>query len=219
MENLQFVIPLIKTYGYWVIGIGILLECMGVPFPGETVLIIGAISAAQGHMNIIAVILIAAVSAILGDNIGYWIGKKLGRSFVFAKLEKLHLLKPHHIKKAENAFLKYGSATIFIGRFTAILRTYSAFLAGVFEVPYPVFFSLNVAGGIAWSILFGWLGFTMGRHLSALNNTIVSIQAFVLLILAVLVLWVAGKVIYKRIVRKRHAVAEIPKAEPVDADV
>lgn len=132
MENLQFLFPFVKTYGYWIIGLGILLECMGIPFPGETLLIVGGILAAQGGMNIVAVILVAAAASILGDNIGYWIGKKFGKSFLYPELEKYRFIKPQHVKKVEAVFLKYGSATIIIGRFTAILRTYTALLAGGF---------------------------------------------------------------------------------------
>ena len=202
MENLQFLVPLIKTYGYWVIGIGILLECMGVPFPGETVLIVGGISAAQGHMNIAAVIAVASLAAIFGDNIGYWVGKKLGRSLIFAQLEKMHLLKPHHLKKAENAFLKYGSATIIIGRFTAILRTYSALLAGVFEVPYRIFFGLNVIGGVAWSLVIGLLAYTLGRNLSLLVSIISNTQLAVLSALVVFAVVVLGRFLYRRYFRR-----------------
>jgi len=217
MENLQFVIPLIKTYGYPVIAIGILLECMGVPFPGETVLILGAVSAAQGHMSIAAVILLAAAAAIMGDNFGYWIGRKLGRNFIFTRLEKMRLLKPHHIKRAENAFLRYGSATIFIGRFTAILRTYSALLAGIFEVPYPVFLGFNVAGGIAWATVMGLLGFTLGKNLSLLNSIIVNIQLVVLVSLAFFILWVVGRKAY-RILGRGKAVASASVVQPDMAD-
>jgi len=194
MDNWQLVFQLIHTYGYWVIALGILLECTGFPFPGETVLLIGSIAAAQGHMNIVAVIALAAAAAILGDNFGYWIGRKLGRDFLFAKLQKWKIMKAHEIRKAEKTFLKYGSATVFIGRFTPLLRIYAALLAGIFEIPYRIFFTLNVAGGIAWATIMGSLGYTLGRNMTHLASAVNNIQLIgVLMVVAPFLWWLIKK--------------------------
>lgn len=194
MENWDFILGLIQTYGYWVVFLGILIECTGVPFPGETVLLIGSIAAAQGHMNIFVVISLAALAAILGDNFGYWIGRKLGRNFLFAKLQKWRIMKAYEIKRAEKSFLKYGSATIFIGRFTPLLRIYAALLAGIFEIPYKIFLTLNIIGGIAWATLMGTLGFTLGRNVAYLTQAVNNIQLVgVILILAPFIWWLVKK--------------------------
>jgi membrane protein DedA with SNARE-associated domain len=194
MENWDFILSLIQTYGYWVVFLGILVECTGFPFPGETVLLIGSIAAAQGHMNIVVVIFLAATAAILGDNFGYWIGRKLGRDFLFGKLQKWKIMKAHEIKKAEKTFLKYGSATIFIGRFTPLLRIYAALLAGIFEIPYKIFFTLNVIGGIAWATLMGSLGYTLGRNVGHLTQAVNNIQILgVILVIAPFAWWLIKK--------------------------
>ncbi len=204
MENWDFILNLIQTYGYWVIFLGILIECTGFPFPGETVLLIGSIAAAQGHLNIFAVIGLAAVAAIVGDNFGYWIGRKLGRDFLFAKLQKWKIMKAHEIKKAEITFLKYGSSTIFIGRFTPLLRIYAALLAGVFEVPYALFLGLNIAGGLAWASLMGSLGYTLGKNLELLKSVVINIQLAGIIIVCGLVLWVFNKKYLRKYLRRKR---------------
>ncbi len=160
---LPFLQNLLTTYGYIVIALGILIESMGVPLPGETLLLLGAAYAGAGHLNIWGVILAAALGAIVGDTIGYAIGGRGGRALLERYGHILHL-NPKHLARAEAFFERHGDKTVFFGRFFALLRTFSAFLAGVYHMPYRRFFLFNAAGGILWAVIFGLLGAAFGSQ-------------------------------------------------------
>ncbi len=195
MEEFRFLIPLIRTYGYWVVGIGIFLECMGVPFPGETVLILGGVAASLGHLNLGIVMLIAALTAILGDNVGYFIGKKFGRKII-KKFEKFPLFHYKHIDRAEKFFKNHGNKTVFIGRFTAILRTYAAIFAGIFDMAYPTFFFYNLSGGVIWAILFAFVGFYIGTNFALLGKIISDLNFVFFAIVGAFIAWKLGKYLF-----------------------
>lgn len=192
MENFGFIIELIKAYGYWVIAIGIFLECMGVPFPGETVLILGGVAASQGHLNLAGVIFLAASGAVMGDNMGYFVGKKFGRKII-KKFEKFPLFHYRHIDRAEKFFKDHGNKTVFIGRFTAILRTYAALFAGIFDMHYPTFFAYNLTGGVLWATIFGFVGFFIGNNLSLIGTIVSDLNLVFLGIVVAFVAWKIGK--------------------------
>jgi len=196
MEDFPFLIHLIKTYGYYVIAVGIFLECMGVPFPGETVLILGAVAASMHHLNLAAVIIIAMVAAVVGDNMGYLIGKKFGRKII-KKFEHFPLFHYSHIERAEKFFKRHGNKTVFIGRFTAVLRTYAAVLAGVFDMPYEIFFIYNLTGGVLWAIIFGLLGYLIGNNLPLIGKIVKDLNFFMLGLIAAFVLYKAGKIYWR----------------------
>ncbi|MEO7913532.1 MAG: DedA family protein, partial [Roseiflexaceae bacterium] len=160
---LPFLQNLLASYGYIVIAMGILLESMGVPLPGETLLLLGAAYAGAGHLHIWGVILAAALGAIVGDTIGYAIGARGGRALLERYGHILHL-NPKHLARAEAFFERHGDKTVFFGRFFALLRTFSAFLAGVYHMPYRRFFLFNAAGGILWAVIFGLLGAAFGSQ-------------------------------------------------------
>ncbi len=192
MEDFSFLIQLIRTYGYWVVGVSIFLECMGVPFPGETGLILGGVAASLGHLDLTLVIVVAAFAAVLGDNVGYFIGKKFGRRII-KRLEKFPIFKAEHIEKAEKFYKDHGSKTVFLGRFTAILRTYSALFAGIFDMHYTTFFLYNLSGGVLWSIIFGFVGFIIGNNLPLLGKIITDFNLFFWVIVGAIVVWLVAK--------------------------
>jgi len=121
---------LIATYGFLVIGVIIALESMGLPLPGESVLVFAALYAAHHGHSITAVVASAAVGAMLGDNVGYWIGREFGYRLVRRYGSRIGL-SPNKIKLGQYLFLRYGSTVVFFGRFVAVLRVLTAALAGV----------------------------------------------------------------------------------------
>lgn len=154
---------LLGTLGYPAVSLFIMIESAGIPFPGETMLLLASFYAAVDHtLQIPIVIACAALGAIIGDNIGYLIGRTGGYALV-QRFGHYVFLKPEHLQKAQNFFAKHGNKTVFFGRFFAILRAWAAFLAGVNRMPWPTFLFYNAAGGILWSIIFGLLGFYSGR--------------------------------------------------------
>lgn len=138
-------------------------ESMGLPLPGETMLLLAAAYAGAGHLSVWGVILAAAAGAIVGDSLGYTIGKRGGRALLNRYGRRLRI-KEHHLARAEEFFARYGDKVVFFGRFIAVLRVFSAFLAGVHRMPYRRFLLYNAAGGILWAVSLGWLGAAFGSQ-------------------------------------------------------
>lgn len=184
---------LVASYGYIVLLAVVALESMGVPLPGETALVTAAALAAQGHLSIVAVIATAAVAAILGDNAGYWIGRRGGLALVRRHGRLLHV-DDRKLERVRGFFERHGAKTVFIGRFIALLRTWAAFLAGAGRMRYGRFMTYNALGGVTWAALFGALGYVFGRNLPALQRYVGQASlALVLLALLVVVLWLLGR--------------------------
>lgn len=160
---LELLQRLLATYGYAAVGLGVMLESMGLPLPGETLLLLGAAYAGAGHLSVWGVIVSAAAGAIVGDSLGYAIGRRGGRALLDRYGRVLHI-NPRHLARAEAFFARYGDKVVFFSRFIAVLRMFSAFLAGVHRMPYRRFFFFNAAGGILWALTFGWLGAALGSQ-------------------------------------------------------
>jgi membrane protein DedA with SNARE-associated domain len=153
---------LLLTYGLVLLFALVALESTGVPLPGEAALIAASVLSSQGHYAIEWVIAIAAAGAIVGDNVGYWIGREGGR----ALLPKIPVVG-HHIEKvlprAERYFDRHGPKTVFFGRFISLLRVTAAWLAGISRMPWWEFLFWNAAGGILWATGFGLLAYYTGH--------------------------------------------------------
>lgn len=158
----------IKSLGYLgIFGIifaesGILLAVF---LPGDSLLFASGFLAAHGKLNIWAVSIGCFIAAILGNMVGYAIGKRLGRK----ALEKGggRFLKKEYIEKTDHFFDKYGKSTIMIGRFLPIVRTFAPFLAGVIQMEYRVFLFYSVAGAFLWVFSLTWLGYYLGGKIRA----------------------------------------------------
>ncbi|MBG6138523.1 DedA family protein [Longispora fulva] len=137
---------------YLVVGAVIAVESMGIPLPGEVVLVSASLMAASKIVSPLGVAVGASLGAIVGDSIGYTIGRRGGRPL----LERLGRrfpkhLGPKHLAKAEQTFDRWGVWAVFFGRFVALLRILAGPLAGALKVPYPRFLVANAAGGILWA--------------------------------------------------------------------
>jgi len=155
---------LLLSYGLVLLFLAVAIESAGIPLPGETALVTAAVLSASGrlHHSIVLVIVVAAAGAIVGDNIGYWIGREGGRQL----LEKWGPIARHAEKvlpPAERFFRKHGSKTVFIGRFIAVLRVTAAWLAGISRMRWWKFFAWNAAGGICWATLVGVVAYYAGK--------------------------------------------------------
>ena len=138
------------------------VEASGVPVPGETALIAASLLASQGHLAIELVIPIAAGAAIIGDNIGYFLGARLGRRF----LERegwFHGRRLAALRRGDDLFRNHGGKAVFLGRWVAVLRIWAAWLAGMSDMPWRSFLLWNALGGIAWATCFGLLGYFGGE--------------------------------------------------------
>jgi len=140
----------------------IAVESMGVPLPGETALFAASILASDGKFSIVAVIAIAATAAIVGDNVGYLIGRKAGRRL----LEAPGPFERHRrgvIAYGQPFFDRHGPKAVFLGRFVAGLRITAAWLAGVNHMPWKSFLFWNATGGIVWATTIGVLAYAFGH--------------------------------------------------------
>ena len=139
MLDAEHIAGLVSIYGYWVIAGFIAIETMGIPFPGETTLVVAAVYAgATGRLSIAGVILAAAAGAILGDNVGYWAGRTGG--YPLARRYGPYIgLDERKLKFGQDIFRVHGAKVVFIGRFIAILRTWSAFFAGAKSINNSAF--------------------------------------------------------------------------------
>ena len=161
---------LVAQYGYLAVLVIVGLESTGVPLPGETTLVAAALYAGATHnLNIVGVVIAAAVGAILGDNLGYLIGHWGGYRLLI-RYGRYIRLSEKRIKIARYLFLRYGGEVVFFGRFTAILRTYAAFLAGTTRMPWRRFLFFNAAGGIAWATIYGGGAYLLGRQIERLSG-------------------------------------------------
>lgn len=155
------------------------LESMGVPSPGETALVLAAVLASQGKLQIWLVIVIGVASAIVGDNIGYWLGRKVGREV----LEAPGPLRQHRVNAiaaGDRFFNKHGPKAVFLGRWIALIRVATAWLAGIQRMPFREFFLWNALGGITWGVTFGLAGY-FGGHAAATVITRFGIDAAIVL--------------------------------------
>ena len=116
-------------YGYWVIFFGVMLENAGVPVPGETILLAAGFFVAQGHFHLTAVMAVAAIGAVLGDNMGYAIGHKIGRT-ALERYGRYVRLTPERLARLDRFYEQHGNKTIFIARFVTGLRVFAALCAG-----------------------------------------------------------------------------------------
>jgi membrane protein DedA with SNARE-associated domain len=139
-----------------------MLESGGIPLPGETALITASIFAERGDLNIFEVIAVAAAAAIVGDNLGYWIGRSGGRRLL-ERFGPLHRVSKSGIEWSESFFERHGGKTVFIGRFIAVLRFTAAWLAGISRMEWWKFFAWNAAGGICWAIAVGLVAYYAGH--------------------------------------------------------
>jgi membrane protein DedA with SNARE-associated domain len=136
-------------------------ESMGLPVPGESALIVLALAASSGRADIVVVIAAAAAAAIIGDNLGYVIGRRGGRRLLLHP--RLHGWGEKVIERGEPFFARHGAKAVFLGRWIAVLRIGAAWLAGINHMPWPRFLGWNAAGGICWAASVGLLVFTLGQ--------------------------------------------------------
>ena len=168
----ETVTRIIAGYGYYAVFLVIVLESAGVPMPGETVLVSAAIFAGTKHgLDIRLVVLAAAVAAILGDNLGFWVGRRFGQDLLNRYGPRVGLDERKQ-QLGRYLFRRYGGAIVFFGRFVALLRTYAALLAGANGLRPLVFFIWNATGGITWACLFGFGGYLLGRGLERIAGPI-----------------------------------------------
>ena len=168
----------LKDYGYLAVFIVVGMESIGVPVPGETMLIAASLYAGSTHnLSIVLIVLVAAAGAIVGDNIGYLVGRTGGWRLLRRYGHRVGI-DERRLKLGRYLFLRHGGKVVFFGRFVSILRTYAAALAGANHMPFRRFFPFNASGGIVWATIYG-LGYYYAAHLLKKLNTPFTLVAVV----------------------------------------
>jgi membrane protein DedA with SNARE-associated domain len=182
---------LIDTYGYLAVFIIVAAESLGIPLPGETAVITAGIYAGHTHrLSPWLIFLVASAAAIIGDNIGYWIGDKGGYPLARRYGAKVRL-DEQKLKIARYLFDRHGAKVVFFGRFVSVLRTYAAFLAGTSKMLWRRFLPANAAGGIVWAAIYTFGAYLAGHALqqaSGIINWILIGAAVVAIVAAVLLI-------------------------------
>jgi membrane protein DedA with SNARE-associated domain len=188
------------------------LESMGVPSPGETALILAAVLASQGQLNIELVIAIGAASAILGDNLGYLLGRHFGRDVLEGR-GPFQQRRIRLVRMGDRYFQGHGAKTVFIGRWVALIRFATAWLAGINGMRFRTFFVWNALGGITWATAYGVIGYYGGNAVAHVLER-AGIVAAVLLAVVIVVLLIAHRLRERRAERSLGAELETEPSPP-----
>jgi membrane protein DedA with SNARE-associated domain len=195
-------------YGLWVILLLVLVEDFGIPVPGETVLIAGAIFAGSGRLNIVAVGVVGFCAAVVGDNIGYAIGRYGGRALV-ERWGKYVFLTDERLDKAEAFFERHGSKIITIARFIEGLRQANGIIAGITHMHWLRFLAFNALGAALWVGTWVSAGYFAGRHITTIYNAVTTYSLYAAIAAVVLIAaWIGYRL------RKRRRAAGAAPAKP-----
>src|SRR5829696_5332581 len=191
------ILSLIAQYGYLVVFFGVLLESTGVPLPGETILIAAGAMAHQGHLDVGDAVVFGILGAVVGDQIGYWVGREGGRPFVL-RWGRYVLVTPERLARAEGFFARHGGKAVFLARFVAGLRVFGALAAGISRMRWRTFFFYNALGGALWATAAVLVGYLLGGSLELVERWAGRTSLLLLVLLAVALIfygayrWVAA---------------------------
>jgi len=191
--------PVLDHYGYLAVAGFVLLEDFGVPVPGETILILGAVYAGTGRLNIVAVGVIATVAAIVGDNIGFALGHFGGRPLI-ERFGRYVFLTPERLDKATGFFERHGGKVVIVARFLEGLRQANGWIAGISAMHWLRFLAFNALGAALWVAVWASVGYLSGSHITTIYNDAKRYEIY--LAIAIGVLLVAY--IARRVWRHRH---------------
>jgi membrane protein DedA with SNARE-associated domain len=176
----------LNTYGLWAVLALVVIEDFGIPVPGETVLIAASIFAGSGRLNVFAVALVGFAAAVLGDNIGYAIGRFGGRRLV-DRWGKYVFLTPERLAKAEAFFERHGAKIIVVARFVEGLRQANGIIAGIAEMHWLRFLACNALGAALWVATWVSIGFLAGQHITPIYNAVTRYSLYAAIIAVVVI--------------------------------
>jgi membrane protein DedA with SNARE-associated domain len=160
--------PFVNAYGAAAVMVILTLESLGLPLPGESVLVFASVLAGRGELSLLPLMLSAWAGAVLGDNIGYLIGRRLGRAIVLRYGGKIGI-NADRLNRVEAVFARYGPVTVAFARFVNILRQLNGVVAGLLKMDWRRFLIFNALGGALWVSVWTLAGFYLGKHGSNLK--------------------------------------------------
>ena len=182
--------PYLAQYGYLGIFVIVLLGNIGLPVPEEAVVLFAGYLTWRGTLRWPVVLAVAVISAVVGDNLGYWIGREKGRG-ILVRYGRYVAIKPRLIRKADRFFRDHGDKTVFLARFVTGIRFLAGPLAGAGRMPFPRFLLFNLSGAVIWVSVMVALGHFFGGHLHAILKRIRQVEELLVLLgLAILlIIW------------------------------
>lgn len=192
--------PTLNHYGYLAVAGFVLLEDFGFPVPGETILILGAVYAGTGRLNVVAVGAVGLLAAVVGDNIGFVIGHFGGRPLV-DRFGRFVLLTPERVDKATGFFSRHGGKIIVVARFIPGLRQANGIIAGISEMHWARFVAFNALGAALWVSVWTALGYLSGNHIDTIYPIAARYSTYLAIAVSVLVLAYLGRRLWRRHVR------------------
>jgi undecaprenyl-diphosphatase len=180
------ILLLIEHYGYLVVFFGVMLESVGIPVPGETILIVAGVMVYQGTLKPADTLVLGISGTILGNQIGYWAGRGGGRLFAL-RWGYYVGITPQRLARVEGFFTRHGGKSVFLARFVPWLRAFGALVAGISHMNRRIFLFYNVLAGAVWATASVMVGYLFGESLDLLE-TWVGLVSVLLALLLVLVL-------------------------------
>jgi membrane protein DedA with SNARE-associated domain len=175
------------VHGYWTVALALLLENAGIPVPGETILLFASFLAhREHHLHLPLIILVGTIAATLGDNAGYWIGRRGGRALL-RRYQHIFRIRQSHIQKGERLIAEHGAKTVFFARFIFGLRIIAGPLAGVLAMEWRRFALFNFLGAVTWVTTISLVGYMFGeawdRLLEFVKDANIAIGVIVVLVI------------------------------------
>lgn len=201
--------PTLNNYGYLAVVGLVLLEDFGVPVPGETTLILAAVYAGAGRLNIVLVALLAFMAATLGDNIGFAIGHFGGRRLV-ERYGRYVLLTPERLEKTTSFFERHGGKIVVIARFIEGLRQANGIIAGITGMHWAKFLAFNALGAALWVAVWTGIGYLSGSHIDSIYSTASRFSTYLAIAAGVLIVAFIARRLVRRRARRAGATVEKP---------
>ena len=194
MSGLGGLLDLIGRYGYLAVFFGVMLESSGVPLPGETVLLLSGALAHRGVLGFGDAIVFGVLGAVVGDQLGYWAGRRGGRAFVL-RWGRYVLVTPESLGHAEAFFDRHRGRAVFLARFVSGLRVFGALVAGTSRMPWGRFALYNALGGAVWATAAVSIGYFLWASISLVEHWAgrVSLSLIAVLTLVLLLRWIYRK--------------------------
>ena len=189
--------PYIADYGYIAVSGGILLEDFGLPTPGETMLIAGAIAAARGTLDITWLLLVAWIGAVVGDSIGWAIGKYGGHHLAVRYGHRVGITSAK-LHQVERFFDRHGDVVIIFARFVVLLRQLNGIVAGTLSMPWPRFLLFNAIGAALWVGWWGLLAYWLGQRVMDFISGVGRIEPILFALAALVIAGVGVRIWWRR---------------------
>jgi membrane protein DedA with SNARE-associated domain len=186
--SLETIQEIARQFGYLAVFLGILLENLGLPLPGETVTLVGGFLAGSGELNYWLLLGDAILGAVLGSTCGYWIGRYGGWPLLLS-LGGFFRIQEDKLEELKDKFSENASKAVFFGRFVALLRIFAGPMAGIVQMPFGKFLWFNFAGATVWASVMVTLAFFVGRIVS-LEQLVTWVAQFAVVALVLAIAWI-----------------------------